>query len=121
MSSERLLAERRILLFGPPDLDSVARYLRDVGADAQRFELSATSSTRSLESWIAELMEGAFDDVLFLTGQGALSPRMGRNGAGPMPRGTSCDRPRGQDARLAQAHAAPAPTSSGGRVTTTSL
>jgi nitrite reductase (NADH) large subunit len=70
MSGDRLLAERRILLFGPSDLDSVARHLRDVGADVQRFELSASGSTRSLESWISELMEGAFDDVLFLTGQG---------------------------------------------------
>src|SRR5882724_179542 len=70
MSSDRLLAERRILLFGPSDLDSVARLLRDLGADVQRFELAASGSTRSLESWISELMEGAFDDILFLTGQG---------------------------------------------------
>src|SRR4051812_38569018 len=70
MSGDRLLAERRILLFGPPDLDSVARHLRDLGADVQRFELSATGSTRSLETWISDLIEGAFDDVLFLTGQG---------------------------------------------------
>src|SRR3954470_24364983 len=70
MSSDRLLAERRILLFGPSDLDSVARILRDLGADVQRFELAASGSTRSLESWISELMEGAFDDILFLTGQG---------------------------------------------------
>jgi len=70
MSGDRLLAERRILLFGPSDLDSVARHLRDVGADVQRFELAASGSTRSLESWISELIEGAFDDVLFLTGQG---------------------------------------------------
>jgi nitrite reductase (NADH) large subunit len=70
MSSERLLAERRIVIFGPTDLDSVARQLRDLGAEVQRFELAASGSTRSLESWIAELMEGAFDDVLFLTGQG---------------------------------------------------
>jgi nitrite reductase (NADH) large subunit len=70
MSGDRLLAERRILLFGPSDLDSVARHLRDLGADVQRFELAASGSTRSLESWISELMEGAFDDVLFLTGQG---------------------------------------------------
>ncbi|RYZ02520.1 MAG: nitrite reductase small subunit NirD [Myxococcales bacterium] len=70
MSSERLLADRRILLCGPSDLDSVARHLRDLGADVQRTELSAQSSTRSLEAWISELMEGAFDDVLFLTGQG---------------------------------------------------
>ena len=70
MSGDRLLAERRILLFGPSDLDSVARLLRDLGADVQRFELAASGSTRSLESWISELMEGAFDDILFLTGQG---------------------------------------------------
>jgi nitrite reductase (NADH) large subunit len=70
MSGDRLLAERRILLFGPSDLDSVARILRDLGADVQRFELAASGSTRSLESWISELMEGAFDDILFLTGQG---------------------------------------------------
>jgi nitrite reductase (NADH) large subunit len=70
MSGDRLLSERRILLFGPSELDSVARHLRDLGADVQRFELAASGSTRSLETWISELMEGAFDDVLFLTGQG---------------------------------------------------
>ena len=70
MSGERLLAERRILLFGPSDLDTVARHLRELGAEVQRFQLAASGSTRSLESWISELMEGAFDDVLFLTGQG---------------------------------------------------
>jgi nitrite reductase (NADH) large subunit len=70
MSGDRLLAERRILLFGPSDLDSVARHLRELGADVQRFELAASGSTRSLESWISELIDGAFDDVLFLTGQG---------------------------------------------------
>jgi nitrite reductase (NADH) large subunit len=70
MSGDRLLAERRILLLGPSDLDSVARHLRDLGADVHRSELSANGSTRSLESWIADLVEGAFDDVLFLTGQG---------------------------------------------------
>jgi len=70
MSGDRLLAERRIVLFGPSDLDSVARQLRDLGADVQRFELAAGGSARSLESWIADLMEGAFDDVLFITGQG---------------------------------------------------
>ncbi len=70
MSGDRLLSERRILLFGPSELDSVARHLRDMGADVQRFELAASGSTRSLETWISELMEGAFDDVLFLTGQG---------------------------------------------------
>ncbi|HYJ11152.1 MAG TPA: nitrite reductase large subunit NirB, partial [Polyangiaceae bacterium] len=70
MSGDRLLGERQILLFGPSELDGVARHLRDLGAEVQRFELSASGSTRSLESWISELMEGAFDDVLFLTGQG---------------------------------------------------
>jgi nitrite reductase (NADH) large subunit len=70
MSGDRVLAERRILLLGPADLDSVARHLRDLGADVQRAELSASGSTRSLESWLGDLMEGAFDDVLFLTGQG---------------------------------------------------
>jgi nitrite reductase (NADH) large subunit len=70
MSGDRLLAERRILLLGPSDLDSVARHLRDLGAEVLRFELSAGGSTHSLESWLADLMDGAFDDVLFLTGQG---------------------------------------------------
>jgi nitrite reductase (NADH) large subunit len=70
MSGDRLLAERRILLFGPADLDSVARLLRDFGADVQRFELTASGSTRSLESWISELLvefalqRGREDDVL---------------------------------------------------------
>jgi nitrite reductase (NADH) large subunit len=70
MSGDRLLADRRILLFGPSELDNVARHLRDLGAEVQRFELAASGSTRSLETWIADLIEGSFDDVLFLTGQG---------------------------------------------------
>src|SRR6187402_1917301 len=70
MAGDRPLAERRILLFGPSELDNVARSLRDLGANVQRFELAASGSTRSLETWIQELIDGAFDDVLFLTGQG---------------------------------------------------
>ncbi|HEX6764022.1 MAG TPA: nitrite reductase large subunit NirB, partial [Polyangiaceae bacterium] len=55
---------------GSSDFDVLARLFRQEGAGVHRFSIdSAEPSARPLESWIIELFEGEFDDVVFFTAQ----------------------------------------------------
>src|SRR6185503_13084476 len=70
MDRKGLFRDRRVAMPGSADFDVLARLFRQEGAGVHRFSIdSAEPSARPLESWIIELFEGEFDDVVFFTAQ----------------------------------------------------
>lgn len=52
-------------------LDSLERVLRQLGASVHRYRVAnGASGSRTVERWLAELVEGEYDDVIFATAQG---------------------------------------------------
>jgi len=71
MTDAGLFADHRIALPSGSDLDATARLVREHGGRIQRFALSgAQGSARPFERWLVELLDGEFDEVVFLSGQG---------------------------------------------------
>src|SRR4029077_3873206 len=54
------------------DLDATAALVREQGGEVHRFSLLAVAgSALPFERWLVQLLEAEFDDVVFLSGQGA--------------------------------------------------
>jgi nitrite reductase (NADH) large subunit len=71
MDRKGVFAGARVAIPGSPDFTAVSRMIRLEGARLHRFSIdSAEPGARPLESWIIELFEGEFDDVVFFTAQG---------------------------------------------------
>jgi uroporphyrinogen-III synthase len=71
MTGPSLFTEWRIALPSASDLDAAARLIHEHGGVVQRFSLTgAPGAARPFERWLAELLAGEFDDVVFLSGQG---------------------------------------------------
>jgi len=71
MAGKGVFSGFRIALPEASDLDAAARLVRQENGDLLRFSLEAggVSSGRPLESWIVDLYERAFDDVVLFTAQ----------------------------------------------------
>jgi nitrite reductase (NADH) large subunit len=71
MDRKGVFAGARVAIPESADFNAVSRMIRLAGARLHRFSIdSAEPGARPLESWIIELFEGAFDDVVFFTAQG---------------------------------------------------
>ncbi len=71
MDRKGVFAGARVAIPGSADFNAVSRMIRLAGARLHRFDIdSAEPGARPLESWIIELFEGDFDDVVFFTAQG---------------------------------------------------
>jgi uroporphyrinogen-III synthase len=71
MDRKGVFAGARVAIPGSADFNAVSRMIRLAGARLHRFSIdSAEPGARPLESWIIELFEGGFDDVVFFTAQG---------------------------------------------------
>ena len=71
MDRKGVFAGARVALPGSADFTAISRMVRIAGARLHHFSIdSAEPSARPLESWIIELFEGEFDDVVFFTSQG---------------------------------------------------
>ena len=71
MDRKGVFAGARVAIPGTADFTAVSRMIRIAGARLHRFSIdSAEPGARPLESWIIELFEGEFDDVVFFTAQG---------------------------------------------------
>jgi nitrite reductase (NADH) large subunit len=71
MDRKGVFAGARVAIPGSADFNAVSRMIRLAGARLHRFDIdSAEPGARPLESWIIELFEGGFDDVVFFTAQG---------------------------------------------------
>jgi nitrite reductase (NADH) large subunit len=74
MYSETLAADLKdqtILLPDARQLGALEEVVTRMGATVVRYRVSdLASGTRTVERWLAELIEGEYDDVIFATGQG---------------------------------------------------
>ena len=70
MDGKGVFSGLRVALPGASDFDAAARLMRLEGAELHRFSVDALNSgPLPLESWMVELFDGAFDDVVFFTAQ----------------------------------------------------
>src|SRR6516162_7043973 len=60
----------RIAISTAPETRALAALLEQAGAVVHRIEQGAESASPTLEPWLAELIAGGFDDVVFFTAQG---------------------------------------------------
>jgi nitrite reductase (NADH) large subunit len=71
MAAKGVFSGFRVALPEASDLDAAARLIRQEGGEPARFSLEAAgASARPLESWIVDLYERRFDDVVLFTAQG---------------------------------------------------
>ncbi len=65
------LKDQTIMLPDVRQLDALESVLVGLGASTAKYQVAgANTGTRSVERWLAELIEGEYDDVIFATGQG---------------------------------------------------
>ncbi len=65
------LKDQTIMLPDVRQLDALESVLIGLGATTSKYQVAgANTGTRSVERWLAELIEGEYDDVIFATGQG---------------------------------------------------
>ena len=71
MNDSSVFLARRIALPETTDLDATAALVREHGGEVHRFAVPGVAgSALPFERWLAELLDGEFDDVVFLSGQG---------------------------------------------------